>query len=58
MERPHENISTKRIPAWDCDIILEAERHGALEGSKRPRLYSNYVSLMYNLVDYEPTCFE
>ena len=34
------------------------KKYGALEGSKRPRIYSNYVALMCNLVDIEPTCFE
>ena len=38
------------------------EKYGALEGtfreSKRPRPYSSYVTLMCNLVDEEPTCFE
>ena len=28
------------------------------EGSKRRRLYSNYIELMYKLVHEEPTCFE
>ena len=30
----------------------------ALEGIKRLRVHSNYVALMCNLVDEEPTCFE
>ena len=51
-------ISIKRRPTWACDIIREAERYGAPEGSKRQRIYSNYVALMSNLVDEEPTCFE
>ena len=58
METPHEMISKKRIPYWDHDIIRETERYGAPEGSKRPRLYSNYVALMCNLIDEDPTCFE
>ena len=51
-------ISIRIIIAWAHDIIQEVEIYGALEGSKRPRLYSNYVALMCNLVHEEPTCFE
>ena len=58
IETPHETISTRKIPAWTRDIIQEAERYGAPEGRKRPRVHSNYVVLMCNLVDEEPTCFE
>ena len=58
IETPHETISTRKISAWDHDIIQEVERYGAQEGRKILRLYSNYVALMCNLVDEEPTCFE
>ena len=51
-------ISTRRRPTWVYDIIQEAERYHAPEGSKRLRLQSNYVALICNLVDEEPTCFE
>ena len=52
-------ISRKRIPDWYHDVIKEAERYGAQEdGSKRQRIHSNYVALMTNIVDEEPTCFE
>ena len=50
IETPHETISTRKILGWDHDIIQEAERYGAPEGSKRQIIYSNYVSLMGNLV--------
>ena len=43
-------ISIWIIIAWAHDIIQEVEIYGAPEGSKRPRLYSNYVELMCNLV--------
>ena len=56
METHHEIILTKIRPLWGHDIIWEAEKCGALEGSKRQRIYSNYVALMCNLVDEEPTC--
>ena len=58
IETPHETILTRKRPAWACDIIQEAERYGAPEGSKRLRIHSNYVALMCNLVDEETTCFE
>ena len=32
-EPPHMNITQKIKPAWICDIIQEAERYGAQEGS-------------------------
>ena len=57
IETPHETISTRKRLAWDHDIIQEEEIYGALEGSKRLRLHSNYVSLIFNLVDKKPTCF-
>ena len=62
MESPHEMITHKRRPAWAREIIQDAEKYGAPEGtlkeSKRPRPYSSYVALMCNLVDEEPTYFE
>ena len=51
VETPHETISTRKRPTWARDIIQEAKRYGAPEGSKRQRIYSNYVALMRNLVD-------
>ena len=55
-------ISRKRKPAWAREIIHEAERHGAPEGStrisKKPKPFSNYVALMCDLVDQEPTTYE
>ena len=38
METHHEMISTNKIPTWTHDIIQEAERYGASERCKRPRL--------------------
>ena len=58
METPQEMISKKRRPSWAHDIIREAKRYDAPEGSKIQRIYSNYVELLINLVDEEPTCFE
>ena len=56
------DISQKRKPAWVREIIQEAEKYGAPEGStrtrKRSKPYSNYVALMCDLVDQEPTNYE
>ena len=53
---------TKEKPAWEREIIQEAERYGSPEGSmrisKNPKTFSNYVALMCDLVDQEPTNFE
>ena len=39
-------------------VIKEGEIYGAPKRRKRQRNYSNYVELMINLVDEEPTRFE
>ena len=55
-------ISRKRKPAWTREIIREVEKYGAPEGSKRerkkPNTFSNYVALMCDLVNQEPTNYE
>jgi len=57
-----KKINQKRRPAWAREIILDAKKYGAPDGSlresKRPKPYSSYVALLCNLVDAEPTCFE
>ena len=55
METPQKMISPKRIPSWDHDVIKETERYGPQEGIKRQRIHLNYLALMSNLVDEEPT---
>ena len=61
-EPPHMNVSHKRNPSWDREIIQYAERYGAPEGSsrqsKKPKPFSSYVALMCDLVDKEPTCLQ
>ena len=61
-ELPNMDISRKRKPAWVREIIQEAERYGAPEGStrtsKRPKPYSSYVALMCDLVDQEANSYE
>ena len=61
-EPPTMNISQKRKPAWVREIIQEAEKYGAPKGStrvkKKPKPFSSYVALMFDLVDQEPTNYE
>ena len=55
-------MSWKRKPSWVREIIQEAEKYTALEGStrvsKKPKPFSNHVALMCDLVDQEPTSYE
>jgi hypothetical protein len=59
---PCEIISHKRKPAWEHEIIQDAEKYGAPEGTmrqnKKPNPYSSYVALMCDIVNTEPTCFD
>jgi hypothetical protein len=61
-EPPCMTISHKRKPAWARELIQDAEKYGALEGtmrqSKKPKPFSSYMALMCNLIEKEPTCFE
>ena len=61
MDLPKE-VSHKRKPAWARELIQDAERYGAPEGSlresKRPRIYSSYMALLSDIVDFEPSSFE
>ena len=61
-EPPMMDISRKRKPTWEREIIKEEEIYGAPEGStreiKKPKTFSNYVALMCDLVDQEPTNYE
>jgi hypothetical protein len=61
-EPPHMMISHKRNPSWAKELIQDAENYGAPEGTmrqrKKPKPFSSYMSLMCDLVEKEPTCFE
>jgi hypothetical protein len=61
-EPPRMTISHKRKPAWAKELIQDAEKYGAPEGtmrqSKKPKPFSSYMALMCDLVEKEPTCFE
>jgi hypothetical protein len=52
----------KRRPTWAREIIQDAEKYGAPDGSfrerKRPRPYSSYVALLSDIIDVEPTSYE
>ena len=54
-EPPTMNMSQKRKLAWAREIIQEAEKYGAPEGStrvsKKPKPFSTYVALMCDPVD-------
>jgi hypothetical protein len=55
-------ISHKIKPAWVRELIQDAKKYGALEGtmrqSKKPKPFSSYMSMMCDLIEKEPTCFE
>ena len=57
-----KEVSHKRKPAWARELIQDAERYGASEGSlrerKRPRTYSSYMALLSDIIDVEPSSFE
>ena len=59
---PPKEVSLKRKPAWGRELIQDAERYGAPEGSlresKRPRTYSSYVALLSDIIDAKPSSFE
>ena len=61
-EPPTMDISRKKKPAWVREIIQEAEKYWAPEGSKRTskrlKPFSNYVALMCDIVDQEPTNYD
>jgi hypothetical protein len=52
----------KKRPTWAHDIIQDAEKYDALEGTykerKKPEPYSSYVALLSDIIDTKPTCYE
>ena len=46
-EPPTMNMPRKRNPAWEREIIQEAEKYGALEGSTRVRKKLSYFLVMW-----------
>jgi hypothetical protein len=61
-EPPQMTILHKRKPAWARELIQDGEKYGVPEGTmrhvKRPKPFSNYMALMCDLLEKEPTCFE
>ena len=61
-DAPKEVIFHKGRLAWAHELIHDVEKYGAPYGSliesKRPRTYSNYVALLYNIIDAKPSSFE
>jgi hypothetical protein len=61
-EPPQMTISHKRNPAWARELIQDGEKYGAPEGTmrqiKKPKPFYNYMALMCDLLEQEPTCFE
>jgi hypothetical protein len=61
-EPPQIMISHKRKPAWARELIQYGEKYGAPEGTmrqvKKPKPFSNYMDLMCDLLEKEPTFFE
>ena len=69
MEEPQDLVETlleknshKRKPTWEQELIQEVERYGALEGMHRerkiPNPYNNYVALLCDIIDKEPSTYE
>jgi hypothetical protein len=61
-EPPQMTISHKRKPAWARELIQDGEKYGVPEGTtrqvKRPKPFSSYMALMYDLLEMETTYFE
>jgi hypothetical protein len=61
-EPPQMTISHKRKPAWARELIQYGENYGAPEGNmrkvKKPKPFSNYMALMCDLIEKDPTFFE
>ena len=62
VDPPHDKNVYKRKLAWVREAIQGVERYGASEEMhrerKRTRSYSNYVSLLCDIIDKEPSNYE
>ena len=62
VDPPREANTHKRRPAWGQGIIQDEEKNGALDEtsreSKRPRTHSNYVALLCDIIDADPSSYE
>jgi hypothetical protein len=61
-EPPQMTILHNRKPSWDREFIEDGEKYGVPEETtrqvKRPKPFSSYTTLMCDLLEEEPTCFE
>jgi hypothetical protein len=61
-EPHHMMISHKINHAWERELIQDGEKYGVPEGTtrqvKRPKTFSNYMDLMCDILEKEPTFFE
>jgi hypothetical protein len=61
-EPPQMTILHKRKPTWARELIQDGEKYGVPEGTtrqvKRSKPFSNYTTLMCDLLEEEPACFE
>jgi hypothetical protein len=61
-EPPQMTILHKIKLAWARELIQDEEKYGVPEGTtrhvKRPKPFSTYMTLMCDLIEEEPTCFE
>ena len=61
-EPPHMMISHKRKPAWARELFEDGEMYGDPEGTmrqvKKPKPFSNYITLMCDILEKEPNFFE
>jgi hypothetical protein len=61
-ELPRMTISHKRKLTWVRELIQYGEKYGSPEGTmrqrKKPNTFSNYMALMCDLIEKEPTLFE
>ena len=62
VETLHEKESHKMKPAWALELIQEIERYVTPEGMhrdiKRPNPQNNYVSLLCDIIDKEPSTYQ
>ena len=62
IETLHKKESHKMKPTWAHELIQDAKRYGAPEGMhrerKRPKPYNNYVALLFDIIDKEPSNYE
>jgi hypothetical protein len=61
-EPPQIMILHKTKPAWARELIQDGEKYGVPQGTtrqvKRSKPFSSYTTLMCDLLEEEPTCFE